>query len=61
MTKVSWALLMAFTAGLTFVVPVERSKARIGETADPGLARFILDVGNFDLANRDGSLWWRDR
>lgn len=55
-TEMSWTFLMTFTASLTLVVPVERTKARIRETTDSWLARFIFDLGDLDLANRDSSL-----
>ena len=55
-TKVTWTLLVTLTTCLTLVIPVESTKARVGETADSGFASFILDFWDLDLANRNRTL-----
>lgn len=54
-TEMAWTLLVAFTAGLTLVIPIERTEARIREAADPWLSSFIFDFGDLDFAHRNGS------
>lgn len=55
-TEMPWTFLVAFTASLTLVVPIERTETWVRETADSWLAGFILDLRDFDLAYRDSSL-----